>query len=172
MRKDDSSLKAVLAARAILMDATPLKRDCGRLCSARCCSPDEDGRGGMLLFPGEEACYRELPEGFALTSVPEGILLTCGGTCQRERRPLACRVFPLMFTLKEGRPSVRMDPRAWPVCPLMPSGETGLSEGFVSAALEAATILAADPSQRAFLESQQAFVNELTRAPWTEVDSV
>ena len=50
--------EALLAARALLADVTPLRTDCGRCCGAACCAPDEDGQGGMLLFPGEEALFR------------------------------------------------------------------------------------------------------------------
>lgn len=172
MLKEDLGADTVLAAREALLSATPLLRDCGRLCGAACCSPDEDGRGGMLLFPGEEACYTQLPEGFSLRDTPEGVLLTCEGFCERADRPLACRVFPLMFTLNDGVPSVRLDPRTWPICPLMPSGRGGLWEGFVQAAETAARILARDGAQRAFIEEEQRRVQALTRAPWTEVESV
>ena len=49
------ALDAVLRAREMLMDVTPLRRDCGGVCGAACCACDEDGQGGMLLFPGEDA---------------------------------------------------------------------------------------------------------------------
>ena len=58
-------LEAVLEARRLLECVTPLKTDCGRACGGACCQPDEDGQGGMLLFPGEEALYADLPEGFS-----------------------------------------------------------------------------------------------------------
>lgn len=45
-------LEPILAARKLLENMTPLKRDCGRACGAACCQSDEDGQGGMLLFPG------------------------------------------------------------------------------------------------------------------------
>ena len=44
-------LEAVMEARKLLSQVTPLKRDCGRYCGGACCEPDEDGQGGMLLFP-------------------------------------------------------------------------------------------------------------------------
>ena len=62
-------LEAVRAARELLEDITPLNQDCGRFCGGACCQCDEDGQGGMLLFPEEEALYSPLPEGF---SIPEG----------------------------------------------------------------------------------------------------
>ena len=53
----------VLQARALVGGLTPLKSDCGALCGAACCQADEDGQGGMYLFPGEEAralCRRKI----------------------------------------------------------------------------------------------------------------
>ena len=46
--------EAVEQARALLETLTPLKRDCGRLCGARCCRSLEGEETGMVLFPGEE----------------------------------------------------------------------------------------------------------------------
>lgn len=176
MKHRDDSAAALLAARSRLDAVTPLRRDCGALCAAACCKPDETGRGGMLLHPGEEACYLQLPPGFAITPdaglVENGLLLTCEGVCARETRPLACRVFPLMFTRgQDGRYGVKLDPRAWPLCPLMPSGLNGLREDFVRAAWEAAAILAADDAQRAFLDAQDAAVSALTAPLWGEEGS-
>lgn len=157
---------ALAGAREKLAAVTPLARDCGALCGASCCAPDEDGRGGMLLFPGEEAHYRTLPRGFALARTAGGPLLTCEGACAREERPLACRVFPLMFAVENGEAGVRLDPRAWPLCPLMPSGISGLRPDFVGAAREAARMLCACPEQRAFIEAEQRKVAEMTRPLW------
>ena len=55
----------LLRAYAIIGDKTPMLTDCGLMCGAACCQPDEDGQGGMLLFPGEEGLYDPLPEGFS-----------------------------------------------------------------------------------------------------------
>ena len=120
------ALEAVMRARELLQTLTPLRRDCGGVCGAACCAPDEDGQGGMLLFPGEEALYQPLPAGFSLRQddgvLPGMLLLTCGGVCDRALRPLACRMFPLtpVLSVRDGRErlSVRMDPRAFAVCPL------------------------------------------------------
>ena len=98
-------IEALLAARALLENVTPLKGDCGRICGGACCEPDEDGQGGMLLFPGEEGLYDPLPEGFTVTPAPEmpgALLITCSGRCQRKDRPLSCRLFPLLPKEKDG----------------------------------------------------------------------
>ena len=83
------ALEAVMRARELLQTLTPLRRDCGGVCGAACCAPDEDGQGGMLLFPGEEALYRPLPQGFSLRQddsvTPGMLLLTCGSICSYHR---------------------------------------------------------------------------------------
>lgn len=166
---------AVLRAREVLETVTPLLRDCGGLCGSACCQPDSGGRGGMLLFPGEEALYDPLPEGFDIQPDREmhgALLLTCRGVCERARRPLACRVFPLAFGERDGCPDAALDPRAWPVCPLMPSGMEGLSERFVKAARRAAEILWEDPDQRSFIIRQQAVIRRFTAAPWRDGGSL
>ena len=155
-------LDAVVTAREMLSQVTPLRFDCGRVCGGACCRSDEDGQGGMLLFPGEEALYRDLPTGFALKSndqvIPGGRLLICEGTCDRSARPLSCRLFPLLPT--EGSPC--LDQRAWAVCPLMAYGVKGLRSEFVSAVQAAGRILFSCPEHRAFLSALHAFNRRLT----------
>ena len=89
------ALEAVMRARELLQTLTPLRRDCGDVCGAACCAPDEDGQGGMLLFPGEEALYQPLPAGFSLRQddgvLPGMLLLICGGVCDRALRPPCVR---------------------------------------------------------------------------------
>ena len=96
------ALEAVKQARKLLENVTPLRRDCGGVCGAACCQSDEDGQGGMLLFPGEEALYETLPEGFSIREdnavLPGMKLLTCDGVCEREYRRLSCRLFPMLPT--------------------------------------------------------------------------
>lgn len=164
---------ALLAAREALDQVTPLYRDCGALCALACCQSDEAGLGGMLLHPGEAALYNKLPPGFSIQKdcslLPDGQLLRCEGRCDRAERPLACRVFPLMFITKGEGLDVALDPRAWPLCPLMPSGIPGLRSDFVQAAQQAARLLAQSPAQRLFVQAQQEGVQALCRPLW-EVD--
>ena len=47
------NIDLLLRAREILENTTPLKTNCGLLCGGACCEADEDGQGGVLLFPGE-----------------------------------------------------------------------------------------------------------------------
>ncbi|MDR0928464.1 MAG: hypothetical protein LBM74_01980 [Oscillospiraceae bacterium] len=148
----------ILAARALLQEITPLKTDCGKRCGAACCQPDADGQGGMLLFPGEEALYDPAPDWATITESPIVIagkpllFLTCEGQCPRGERPLACRIFPLTPAIQDGEPTVRLDIRAWPVCPLMPHGVHGLSQPFVAAAQTATALLCEEAAARAYIQ--------------------
>ncbi len=140
-------------ARDLLEGVTPLAFDCGRRCSAACCQGG--GEDGMLLFPGEERYYA----GCSWARIMEdrlGKRLVCRGMCQRENRPLACRIFPLVIRMsgqEEGRlkANIIMDVRAWPVCPLMQSGKKGLKDAFVSAVRQVAKHLLQEDKHRVFL---------------------
>ena len=92
---------AVSAAREKLKQVTPLKRDCGRICGARCCRPLEGEETGMLLFPGEAEAYAGKP-GWEVRRAAQGDLLVCPGSCGRDERPLSCRLFPLLPLIGDG----------------------------------------------------------------------
>ncbi len=146
----DSVLKEALD---LLENVTPLRRDCGRLCNARCCRSLEGEDTGMLLFPGEEARYRDLP-GWRLQETSRGILAQCPGTCDRSRRPLACRLFPaLPEETVGGKCRVRMDERARAVCPLARQGTEGLAPEFTEAVRRAGEALMANPEHAAALRA-------------------
>jgi hypothetical protein len=145
-------MDALEQARALLKDCTPLKADCGKICGHACCKADETGENGMLLFPFEERYYTDDSD-FVIT----GERIICRGGCKRENRPLGCRVFPLVM-LEDGK--VKMDIRAWPVCPLMQSGIKGLQADFVLKVQEAAKLLWADEKHRAFMIKTAAIIKQ------------
>ena len=147
--------EALARARALLETVTPLNSNCGRLCDAACCQGNANE--GMLLFPGEETCFADCGWASLLPASP-GNLLVCRGSCPRDNRPLGCRMFPLRIALDGGAPKAIPDIRAWPVCPLMPHGLTGLSSAFVDAVTRAGEILAADEEQLQFLRRIEADV--------------
>lgn len=155
------ALEAVLFCRELLENTTPLRQDCGRYCGGACCQSDEDGQGGMLLFPGEEALYDPLPPGFSIARddgvAPGLMLLTCEGDCQRAMRPLSCRLFPML----PKRNGAVMDRRAWAVCPLMAHGRAGLAADFVNAVQKAGEILYVCPAHAAFLDALHAYNEKL-----------
>lgn len=160
-----NALQAVQAARDILKDVTPMKTDCGRVCGAACCQADEDGQGGMLLFPGEEALYAVLPEGFEIlpddSVIPGGKLLVCQGHCLRDMRPLSCMFFPLRPTFKG---DVRMDRRGLYVCPLAECGVGGLNPDFVAAARQAAETLCFCDEQKEYLRALGAHIKQVLQS--------
>lgn len=124
MKKED----VIKTCYSLLCNVTPLYTDCGEICQGKCCKGDE--KTGMLLFPGEEKLIdsnmnvykNEKGDSFAV----------CDGTCDREKRPLACRIYPLFPVIKnengEEYIETEYDIRAVG-CPLL-TGEYGISRRF------------------------------------------
>ncbi len=155
--------KALEAARRLLENVTPLRGDCGRVCGAACCASLEGEETGMLLFPGEEVFCRDFPGGTIRRTEAGDALLICSGTCDRTKRPLACRMFPLLPVIREEGIRAETDLRARAVCPLSRRGRAALDPAFLSAVEEAGRILAEDEEQRAFLERLGEEQEELRR---------
>ncbi len=153
--------KALEEARALLAEVTPLRRDCGKLCGAACCSSLEGEETGMLLFPGEEELYREFPGGQLRRTEAGEWLLICPGKCEREDRPLSCRIFPLLPVLRDGEIRVETDLRAGAVCPLSRRGRSALDPAFTEAVRKAGSLLAESETQRAFLEKLSRLQEEM-----------
>ena len=112
----------------LLNKKTPMKENCGDLCGARCCKDSDDGEG-MYLYPHEAEYLGDVSD-FAKIFLSDfqvcgkrTEILTCGGNCIREKRPLACRIFPLVpYISPEGDFFVIFDPRAYSMCPLAKKG--------------------------------------------------
>ena len=152
---------AVSAAREKLKNVTPLKRDCGRVCGARCCRPLDGEKTGMLLFPGEAEAYAG-KAGFEVRKTARGDLLICSGICDREDRPLSCRLFPLLPVIgDDGKVRAVTDLRAKAVCPLARQGKSAMDPAFADAVCEAGEILAAEDEQAVFLEMLEEEQSEL-----------
>ena len=152
---------AVSAAREKLKNVTPLKRDCGRICGACCCRPLEGENTGMLLFPGEAEAYAG-KDGFEVRKTAQGDLLLCSGVCDRDERPLSCRLFPLLPVIgDDGKVRVITDLRAKAVCPLARQGKSAMDPAFADAVREAGEILAAEDEQAVFLDMLEEEQNEL-----------
>ncbi len=142
---------AVSAAREKLKNVTPLKKDCGRVCGARCCRPLEGEETGMLLFPGEAEAYADR-EGWVVRHAAQGDIVVCPGTCDREERPLSCRLFPLLPLIgDDGAIRVVTDLRARAVCPLARQGKSAMDPAFIDAVREAGEILARNDEKAVFL---------------------
>lgn len=139
----------------IMADYTPLRVDCGQLCGGACCKGDN--KTGMLLFPGEASTL----------TVIEGKngqrLAVCDGTCDRDSRPLACRIFPFFPTISEnGKIFVEPDLRAMRLCPLLGNSEKiEFDPKFFKAVKKVGKILAKDEECRKFLESITEDIDEI-----------
>ncbi|MBP3371330.1 MAG: hypothetical protein J6L88_02265 [Clostridia bacterium] len=133
-------------ARQLLEHVTPMKSDCGALCSGICCSEAEGD--GMVLLPGEEKFY-EGADWCEILQRGQDKILVCRGTCPRENRPFACRIFPICVNVTEDKTTVGIEPLAKSICPLCDHGLKGLDREFRDAAKQAFRILLADETYRA-----------------------
>ncbi|MBO5798348.1 MAG: hypothetical protein J6R77_08420 [Clostridia bacterium] len=145
---------------ALLGDLTPLPADCGEVCAAACCGGGDGD--GMLLFPGEESLLGG--DGCILRENGREVFV-CHGTCDRDHRPLACRLFPLFpYLTEEGRIRVVYDPAAFRLCPLVQLKErVRLQREFVRAVAAVGYRLRRDPVGRAFLEERSREIDEINR---------
>ncbi len=134
----------------VLGGLTPLKADCGVLCQCACCKGDSNT--GMRLFPFEESVLptKELSSGIRL--------VVCEGGCNREERPLACKIFPFFPTINDkGRVYTELDYRGARICPMIGHCEEIIFDrNFLLAVKKVGKILSKDPVCREFLyESTQ-----------------
>ena len=132
---------------SIMGDLTPLNVDCGVLCDAACCKGDENQ--GMLLFPNEETSLD------VIKNESGAEMVVCNGKCDRNQRPLACRIFPFFPTVDEkGKVFIEKDYRAGRLCPLLEhSDEIIFNPKFFKALKKAGKLLAKDKEISAFLKS-------------------
>jgi hypothetical protein len=121
MKKEE----VILSCYSLLREETPLKFDCGKICSGKCCKGDENT--GMILFPGEE---KFLDKNIKIKESESGLkIAVCNGTCSRNKRPLSCRIYPLFPIITEnGKIKTIIDIRA--DCPLKTGGYR-FNEAFV-----------------------------------------
>lgn len=137
----------------VLGDLTPLTADCGVTCGGACCKGDD--RTGMRLFPHEETTLA------VIETADGGRLAVCDGTCDRDKRPLGCRIFPFFPTIDaRGRIFVEVDDRARRLCPLISHAEELVfDKRFFKALKKVGKMLARDAECRAFLEETTAEID-------------
>ncbi len=141
--------KVIKKVYKILENVTPLKYDCGSLCGCECCKGDM--QTGMVLFPGEEELLKN-STCFKVSETSDGKhLAVCSGSCDRNLRPISCRIFPLFPVKTENKIYVLDDPRAEGICPLA-RGEMTVDKKFVNAVYKAGKILAKNEETCAVLE--------------------
>ncbi len=150
-------------AYRLLETVTPCKTDCGKRCGAACCM-DSDAGSGMYLYPGEAKMISPVPRWANIE--PSGFFydgretdfFSCCGKCERQLRPLACRIFPLVPYKKAGeRMKIIYDPRALSMCPLRPEE---LEPAFVTAVTRAMRAVVKIREGRAFIEAQSRLIDE------------
>lgn len=146
MDKTDKYIKMYNKITKIMCELTPLTVDCGVLCGCACCKGDENT--GMLLFPYEES---ELD--IKLTENGDRLAI-CNGTCDRNKRPLACKLFPFFPTVDDKKKVyVELDYRASRLCPMIEHCDELLFDPkFFKAVKKVGKILVKDDECRAFLE--------------------
>ena len=120
MKKED----VILTCYSLLRKETPLSYDCGKICNGKCCKGDENT--GMIIFPGEEEF---LDENIKIKETQSGVkIAVCNGDCDRNKRPLSCRIYPLFPLMTEnGKVKTIIDIRA--DCPLK-NGEHKFNKSF------------------------------------------
>ncbi len=153
--------RALREAYSLLEKSTPLgKADCGLACGAVCCT-DKTG-DSMELFPFEKELFAPL-DGFEVID-GEVPLVKCNGSCSREQRPLACRIYPLfpLVVKEDGEEKIRViyDPRASHACPLA-SERVRLDRRFVRAVRRAGKYLLADKETAEYLRKTSEYLTEL-----------
>ena len=143
---------------------TPIKKaDCGNLCDKICCEGDE---AGMLLFPGEEDIYDDIP-GFTVEEIdymetPGVNLLICDGKCERALRPFACRIFPVAPSVdKDGIVTAVPDIRGRRMCPIWDLKY--VDRKFIKSVQKAFDILSENEKILSFMRLISAEIDELTR---------
>lgn len=158
----------------LLAKVTPLKVDCGQLCGSICCTEWTEGVG-MYLLPGEEKMFTGMEDWFTWedhdTSEYEFCpgwhgkikFMQCLGKCPREKRPLACRVFPLApYLTAGGSLTLHMDNELGRICPLVQAGDINrLDKKFVTRVRQVYLELLKDDLIRADIEWQSRNFDKL-----------
>ena len=123
MKKED----IIKTCYSLLRNVTPLKFDCGKICQGKCCKGDN--KTGMLLFPGEENLIDS--DMIVYENENGDSFVVCDGTCDRNKRPLACRIYPLFPVIKnqDGEEYIEPEFDIRANCPLL-SGEFEISREF------------------------------------------
>ena len=116
----EESTLTIIKVYEYLEKVTPVNFDCGEICHKKCCKGSD--KDGMLLLPGEEEIFRG-NKNFTVyyDERYESYAVRCKGPCNRNERPLSCRIFPYFIYAdkKTGKLSVAPDIRAIDFCPLL-----------------------------------------------------
>lgn len=102
-------------------DTTPRSFDCGELCGKKCCGnlSKDTHQSGMTLLPYEKEFLLSKGAKYEYDTSDDGDVLICDGSCERELRPFACRIFPYLPEISDCGIKLGKDLRAANVCPLL-----------------------------------------------------
>lgn len=159
----------ILEAYSILENVTPLKYDCGSLCSRHCCKNNgKDGETlGMWLLPYEIELLSKCKE-YTFSKTGDGVeTVFCTGKCNRELRPFACRIYPFYAHIEKlcgdkEKITVKADPRARLSCPIvMYSSYLRPNIYFISAVKDAVRVLLKDEKIKRDLYEQSEFLSDI-----------
>ena len=150
----DKYSKLYAEAERIIGNKTPLKKDCGQVCGGACCKGDDET--GMLLFPFEES-------NLSVKEKEDVRLAVCNGRCNRDERPLSCRIFPFFpYVTAEGKIKVIPDVRGINVCPLISNfADVKFDKGFLWRVKKVGRLLYADEECRKFLTETSREIDTL-----------
>ena len=145
----------------------------------------------MYLYPGEESLFPGAEDWYDLEwhrtderefcpdwegKIPAVAFLICRGRCPRDRRPLACRLFPLAAEVTADRTGhgyaidVGLDADAAIMCPLARRARLDqLDPEFVEACRDVYRRLARDPLILADLKWQGERRRESLNDPWRKL---
>ena len=166
---DFTDAELLLEAMSMLEEVTPAKFDCGKLCGSRCCKDGENSELGMWLMPGEKEFLKRNTDFRFVKDESGNDCAVCGGECDRELRPFACRIYPYyasLETLPDGHIRIRIkpDPRAMRCCPYVSDCSfvpRRPSAGFVKAFTRAARLLLDREAFRKELFEISGFLDEI-----------
>jgi hypothetical protein len=153
MKKED----VIKTCYSVLKRYTPLDFDCGRLCNGKCCGGDENT--GMLLFPGEE---KLIDPDITVKESDDGTLFAvCEGRCDRNRRPLSCRIYPVfpLIIENDGKEYVEVDFDKRADCPLT-KGDITLNRRFCKAVKRVGKYLLLNEETAAFYRGLSEEISE------------
>lgn len=142
-------------AYKLLENVTPLKADCGQLCDKKCCHGDS--MTGMLLFPDEETTLTVIEQNGRRLAV-------CDGMCNRNERPLSCRIFPFFPAADGKKIIVKPDLRGINVCPMIAhSDEIIFNKHFLRRVGKTGKLLMKNTECAKFIEEISEEINEIEK---------
>ena len=147
-------------------DTTPLLVDCGKLCGAACCESSDEEETGMYLFPGEEKLFENNPDFKIVRSEFQygedyANIVICKGFCNRNLRPLSCRIFPVIPYIQNSKSELIFDPRAKTICPLVELKDfSHLDKNFIKKTNSVINLLMKFEKSRLFLEGLTDIIDD------------